>query len=883
MVRNLLLFLFLITPVLACSQNIVSGTVTDSAHTPISRLTISCSKINSTVLIGFTQTNQAGQFRLQINVPQDSILLHLTHLSYEDKQVRLKNVTDSYNFIMAPKIRALSAVNVSAPPIYKRNDTINYSIEPFALKQDRVISDVIKKLPGVEMDGDKILYQGKPIQKYYINGLDLLENRYAIANNNLPIEAVKKIQIIENNQPVKILDSIIFSDRASINIQLKKVTTTGTGKVGLGLSPALWDVNLTPMTFNRNFQAINSFQTNNIGDNVSRQLDALTQNDLYEVMELSDLPVKKTLSLFTVQEPSSPFFNEKRWLVNRTFLLNSNTLQKLKNDYELKINVSYVNDNQQRTGSTYTTFYTPNENINILEKINNRYNTNKLRGNIIFSKNEKNIYLKNNFQFSKSWIGTTGSLLRNDYDPITQNLGVQDFDLSNRFTTLKFIGSRLFTFNSLISVSQTPQSISVAPGQFESFLNANVPYSELDQQVHIRNFITGNYISFIKPIKQFTIVARIGTLLQNQALQTGLYTNSGGNPSILGSDFRNAIHRNTLSAYAELKTQYKTQRWKVDVNLPLPLRDFTVKDDIRSIQNSLFKFNFEPKGMAIYTISAYLQASISSAYANEFGEIDNLYNGYLLISYRNLQRFNATIPQSKNWRNNLSLNYKNVARSLFANLGYNYNDEHKDYLFSSRIDSSGFNTIELINQNNTRLNQVITGDFSKYIQQIRTLVKISGNANLSSSGYLLNNRFSTNQTQSYTSAFNITNTSLKHLNVSYTFQHSVIVNGLTGSSKDKFFMNSQQAEASIFPGENHIVVLNAEYYSTSLNTQNGQTFVDLRYNLKIPKKKIDLEMSVLNILNNRTYTQIYNSGFSIIKNNYVVRPRQFTITYRFKF
>lgn len=881
--RNLLLLLFLIAPVLTYSQNIISGTVTDSMQTPISRLTISFGKLNSNVIIGYTQTNQAGQFSLQVNFSLDSIELHLNHLSYEDKRVRLKNVTAGYRFVMTSKFRTLSAVNVSAPPIYKRNDTINYSVEPFTLKQDRVIADVIKKLPGVEMDGDKILYQGKPIQKYYINGMDLLENRYAIANNNLPIEAVKKIQIIENNQPIKILDSVIFSDRASINIQLRKVTTTGTGKVGAGLKPALWDVNLTPMTFNRKFQAINSLQTNNIGDNVSRQLDALTQTDLYEVMDLSDLPVKKTLSLFTVQEPASPFFNEKRWLFNRTVLLSSNTLQKLKNDYELKVNVSYVNDNQQRNGSTNTTIYTPGENINILEGISNRYNINKLNGGIVFSKNKKNVYLKNNFQFSRSWFNTTGNLLRNSYDPIAQNLGLQDFNLSNRFTTLKFIAGRLFTFNSFVNVSQTPQSILVTPGQFESLLNANVPYNKLEQQVHLKNFVTDNYISFIKPIKQFTIVSKIGLTLQNQALQSNLYTNAGGSTNILGSDFRNAIHRNSLSAYTELKSQYKNQRWRVDINFPLTLRDFIVRDDIRPVKNSLVKFNFEPKGLAVYAISAYLQGSISSAYTNDFGEIDNLYNGYLLTSYRNLQRFNATIPQSRNWRNNFSINYKDVARSIFANLSYNYNAENREYLFSSKIDSAGFNTIELVNQNNRRLSQIIAGDFSKYMQEIRTLVKLSGNANLSSNGYLLNNVLSTNQTQSYTGAFNITNTSLKHLNVSYTVQRSVIINGLTGSSKDKFSMNSQQAEVSIFPGENHIIVLNTEYYTTSLNTPSGQTFVDLRYNLKIPKRKVDLELSVLNILNNRTYTQIYNSGFSIIRNNYVVRPRQLTITYRFKF
>lgn len=881
--KNLLLSLFLIIPVFACSQNIISGAVTDTAINPVSRLSISYSKINSDVIVGFTQTNQSGQFSLQVNLPLDSIELHLNHINYESKKVHLKNVTASYRFVMAPITRTLSTVNISGTPIYKQNDTLNYSLEPFTLKQDRVIADVIKRLPGVEIDGDKILYQGKPLQKYYINGLDLLENRYAIANNNLPLEAVKKIQIIENNQPIKILDSVIFSDRASINIQLKKQTTTGTGKVGLGGKPALWDVNLTPMTFNKNFQAINSFQTNNMGENVSRQLDALTQSNLYEVLELSDLPVKKATSLFYIQEPTSPFFNERKWLLNRTTLINSNILQKLNNDYELKINLSYVNDNQHRNGSTYTTLYTPGKNINILENISNEYNTNKLRGNIIFSKNEKQVYLKNNFQFSKSWIQSAGNLLKNSTDPIAQNLEVQDFDLTNRFTTLKFIAKRLFTFNSLVNISQTPQSALIRPGQFESLLNANLPYNYLEQQIHLKNFFTDNYISFIKPIKQFTIASKMGLSLQNEAIQSNLYTNAGGITRLLNNDFSNAVHRNSLSAYTELKSQYKNQRWRVDINFPMTLRKFIISDDIRTKENSLVKFNFEPKGLAVYSINANLQASVSSTYINDFGEIDNLYNGYLLTSYRNLQRFNATILQTRKWHNNFSINYKDVARSLFANLSYNYNAENRDYLFSSKIDSTGFNTIELVNQDNRRLSTIIAGDFSKYLQEIKTLVKLSGNANQSSNGYLLNNVFSTNLSQSYTGAFNITNTSLRHINLSYTVQHSVIFNGIEGGSKDKFSMSSQKAEVSIFPGENNIIVLNTEYYTTSPNASSGQTFVDLKYNLRIPEKKIDLELSVLNILNNRTYTQIYNSGFSIIRNDFVVRPRQFTITYRFKF
>jgi hypothetical protein len=66
----------------------------------------------------------------------------------------------------------------------------------------------------------KILYQGKAINKYYIEGLDLLEGKYNLANDNLPYQEVSQ-QILENHQPIKTLDSLQFSDRTALNIKLK--------------------------------------------------------------------------------------------------------------------------------------------------------------------------------------------------------------------------------------------------------------------------------------------------------------------------------------------------------------------------------------------------------------------------------------------------------------------------------------------------------------------------------------------------------------------------------------------------------------------------------------------------------------------------------------
>src|SRR5690606_15947610 len=84
---------------------------------------------------------------------------------------------------------------------------------------------------------------------------------------------VSKVQILENHQPIKLLDSLEFSDRASINIKLKNnVTTTGTAEVGIGLAPFLWRVKATPMIFTKKNQAIITYQTNNTGSDVSQEI-----------------------------------------------------------------------------------------------------------------------------------------------------------------------------------------------------------------------------------------------------------------------------------------------------------------------------------------------------------------------------------------------------------------------------------------------------------------------------------------------------------------------------------------------------------------------------------------------------------------------------------
>ncbi len=83
-------------------------------------------------------------------------------IGYSQKSEVLQNKSGIYNLTLEESSRRLEDVVVKSTPVYQVNDTINYNVSAFADKMDRSIGDVIKKLPGIEMVGNKILFNGKP-------------------------------------------------------------------------------------------------------------------------------------------------------------------------------------------------------------------------------------------------------------------------------------------------------------------------------------------------------------------------------------------------------------------------------------------------------------------------------------------------------------------------------------------------------------------------------------------------------------------------------------------------------------------------------------------------------------------------------------------------
>ena len=315
------------------SQSTLKGYIKDKDEKAVSNINLLVYLPNSSSLIAFTVSDENGYFATKVKSPTDSLRIELSSIQYKKIIRKIENKSQELNFILTKDVKQLDEFLVKSTPIRKENDTLKYLVSTFARNEDRAIEDVLKRMPGIEVeDNGQILYQGLPLQKFYVEGMDLMDGRYGLISKNLPQAKVSTVEIMENHQPIKLLEDKVRSHQASLNLKLKRdVTMTGTAKLGAGATPLLWEANITPMIFSKKFQLLTSYQSNNSGKDVAQQLNYLT---LQNVLTNTNRPYGNP-GLLSIQSANTPQIDRHRYLDNKIHLLNFNGLLHINNDFQL--------------------------------------------------------------------------------------------------------------------------------------------------------------------------------------------------------------------------------------------------------------------------------------------------------------------------------------------------------------------------------------------------------------------------------------------------------------------------------------------------------------------------------------------------------------------
>ena len=297
----------------------------------------------------FAQTNHEGLVTFTIRPHDYSLSFAL--LGYKKRELLLASpelsVERATIRLESEEIK-LREVHIKAPPITSHGDTLRYRVKAFAGAQDRYIEDVLKKLPGIQVsESGQISYQGKPINKFYIEGQDPLGLNYNQASRNLPAEAVEQVDVIEHNQHKRILQGKVFEEHAALNIRLnKKYLFRPFGEVmgGTGVKPPLWTGKVFLMQAAKGNQLITNLKGNNVGHDLAT--DFIEHVDPFEQDHYEPLP-----STILRSSASVPPLSEHRYLKNRAFNWGLNDLQKLGAYGSLRLNALGYHDHTTNESS----------------------------------------------------------------------------------------------------------------------------------------------------------------------------------------------------------------------------------------------------------------------------------------------------------------------------------------------------------------------------------------------------------------------------------------------------------------------------------------------------------------------------------------------------
>ncbi len=269
--NKLISFLFTLLCSTVLFGQTYSGIVFEKdGKTPIAGVSVSLVSSEG-MLVAWDYTDKDGVYSVVLQQGKTADKIHYSLLGYKKVAFPLSEFPKDGNVLLGNEDFELEEVKVTAKRIIEKQDTIVYSVAGFSQPQDRSIADVIAKMPGMEVNANgQISFNGKNINKFYIEGMDLMNDRYALASNNISKHRIKSVEVLRNHQPVEMLRGKSFSEQAAINLILEddsKMNFVGTADLGLGSNKddLLYNNRLMGMLFGKKQQNLSIYKNDNTG------------------------------------------------------------------------------------------------------------------------------------------------------------------------------------------------------------------------------------------------------------------------------------------------------------------------------------------------------------------------------------------------------------------------------------------------------------------------------------------------------------------------------------------------------------------------------------------------------------------------------------------
>ncbi|MBF03068.1 MAG: hypothetical protein CMP76_07195 [Flavobacterium sp.] len=219
------LFTFFLIFNFSFSQTI-TGTVKDSLQNPLANANVIAKPLLENKGLKFAIADHLGRYKLELEkeVPYE---IKVSYLGYKEALLKIEANSDikEHHFILQESGQQLKeiVIDYEYKPIVVKKDTLIYNVASFANGNERKMKEVLEKMPGVEVDKDgTVTVQGKKVTQMMVEGKSFFGGGSKLAVENIPADALDKIEVIDHFNKVGFLKEVSDSDELAMNVKLKE-------------------------------------------------------------------------------------------------------------------------------------------------------------------------------------------------------------------------------------------------------------------------------------------------------------------------------------------------------------------------------------------------------------------------------------------------------------------------------------------------------------------------------------------------------------------------------------------------------------------------------------------------------------------------------------
>ena len=868
----------------------LEGTISDTKSLPVEMANVMAVNQATKGMDSYAITNDKGKYSLSLK-PNTTYSIKISFLGMQSKEVEIVTSTTNINKNITLEDSAVELDGVEIireMPVSIKGDTIVYNADSFKSGTERKLEDVLKKLPGVEVNADgEVEVEGKKVTKLMVEGKDFFDGDTKLGVKNIPADAIDKIQVLRNYNENSILKSVENNqDNVAMNIKLKSGKKNFwfgdlTAGIGVGMLDSRYLINPKLFYYSPKYSINLITNFNNIGElpltiqdymkltGGFRGLSAkggssfnITSNDL----GISLMRNNRAKEIETQFGAANFSYNvNKAWSLSGFGILSSSVTET-----ETLSQTNYLDPNSSE-----------------IQSVENKKELSNQKSNLGMFKLSSSYKPSTNFQF--------------DYDVLTK-LSKQQEDaplfreaIVNSITTSEVINTKKeqkpISVNQNLSLFYTMNEKNIFAVEMQHlyqeedpFYNANLKSQPFNLVGYVsgqdRNNISQNrfvttskldakvdYYYMLTPKSNFNIT--LGNTYSYQNFNSSMYQILD-NQTVNELDSQvNVNDVNYRFNDAFLGLHYKILTGKFTFTPGVSLHSYNMTN---TQLNTDYSQNFTralPDLLAIYQIKKAESLTYNFSYTNNFTDINQLSEGFVFSNYNSLRKGSRTLENATARQHSLRYFKYNMfnLENISAFLNYSKRiDAIKTKAFFDGVNQSS------VPYNSDFADETLSGSGSygrSFLKNYKA--SVSANINWSLFNNIQNNVLSKKEsfTQSYTLRTSTNYKKLPNLEVGYNivinnYDSNVFYTDKPFAKLDYYFLN-----AFSFVAEYEFY----HYYNTDKTVNNQYDFLNASLIYQKKDSKFEYKIGATNLLNTKSINDDSFSQFSTRTSQYTVQPR----------